>query len=105
VIPELGNFSLVLALSLAVLLSVLPMVGVYRNNQLLMTLSRPLSAGLWVFMLLSFGCLAYAFLDDDFSVRYVASNSNSLLPVYYKFTGVWGGQEGSLLLWVLMVAS
>ncbi len=104
-IPELGNFSLVLALSLALLLSVIPMVGVYQNNQLLMTLSRPLSAGLWVFMVLSFGCLAYAFLNDDFSVRYVASNSNSLLPVYYKFTGVWGGHEGSLLLWVLMVAT
>ncbi len=70
-----------------------------------MTLSRPLCTGVWVFMVISFGCLAYAFLDDDFSVAYVASNSNSLLPVYYKFTAVWGGHEGSLLLWVLMVAS
>ena len=104
-IPELGNFSLVLALSLSILLSVLPMVGVYRNNPLLMTLSRPLCAGIWVFMVVSFGCLAHAFLNDDFSVRYVASNSNSLLPWFYKFTGVWGGHEGSLLLWVLMVAS
>ncbi|MFZ8929081.1 MAG: heme lyase CcmF/NrfE family subunit [Pseudohongiellaceae bacterium] len=104
-IPELGNFSLVLALSLAVLLSVVPMIGVQKNNELLMTLSRPLCTGVWVFMVISFGCLAYAFLDDDFSVPYVASNSNSLLPVYYKFTAVWGGHEGSLLLWVLMVAS
>jgi len=104
-IPELGNFSLVLALSLAVLLSVVPMIGVQKNNELLMTLSRPLCTGVWVFMVISFGCLAYAFLDDDFSVAYVASNSNSLLPVYYKFTAVWGGHEGSLLLWVLMVAS
>jgi len=104
-IPELGNFSLVLALSLAVLLSVIPMVGVYKNSELMMTLSRPLCTGVWVFMVISFGCLAYAFLNDDFSVAYVASNSNSLLPVYYKFTAVWGGHEGSLLLWVLMVAS
>ena len=104
-IPELGNFSLVLALSLAVLLSVVPMIGVQKNNELLMTLSKPLCTGVWVFMVISFGCLAYAFLDDDFSVAYVASNSNSLLPVYYKFTAVWGGHEGSLLLWVLMVAS
>jgi len=104
-IPELGNFSLVLALSLAVLLSVIPMVGVYKNSELMMTLSRPLCTGVWVFMVISFGCLAYAFLNNDFSVAYVASNSNSLLPVYYKFTAVWGGHEGSLLLWVLMVAS
>ena len=104
-IPELGNFSLVLALSLAVLLSVIPMVGVYKNSELMMTLSRPLCTGVWVFMVISFGCLAYAFLNDDFSVAYVASNSNSLLPVCYKFTAVWGGHEGSLLLWVLMVAS
>jgi cytochrome c-type biogenesis protein CcmF len=104
-IPELGNFSLALGLSLAILLSVLPMVGVYRNNQLLMAMSRPLCTGVWVFMVFSFGCLAYAFLHDDFSVAYVARNSNTLLPEIYKFTAVWGGHEGSLLLWVLMVAS
>jgi cytochrome c-type biogenesis protein CcmF len=104
-IPELGNFSLALGLSLAILLSVLPMVGVYRNNQLLMAMSRPLCTGVWVFMVISFACLAYAFLHDDFSVAYVARNSNTLLPEIYKFTAVWGGHEGSLLLWVLMVAS
>jgi cytochrome c-type biogenesis protein CcmF len=104
-IPELGNFSLALGLSLAILLSVLPMVGVYRNNQLMMAMSRPLCTGVWVFMVISFGCLAYAFLNDDFSVAYVARNSNTLLPEIYKFTAVWGGHEGSLLLWVLMVAS
>ena len=104
-IPELGNFSLALGLSLAILLSVLPMVGVYRNNQLLMAMSRPLCTGVWVFMVISFACLAYAFLHDDFSVAYVARNSTTLLPEIYKFTAVWGGHEGSLLLWVLMVAS
>ena len=104
-IPELGNFSLALGLSLAILLSVLPMVGVCRNNQLLMAMSRPLCTGVWVFMVISFACLAYAFLHDDFSVAYVARNSNTLLPEIYKFTAIWGGHEGSLLLWVLMVAS
>src|SRR5690606_841632 len=53
----------------------------------------------------SFGCLAWAFLQDDFTVAYVANNSNSLLPVYYKFSAVWGAHEGSLLLWVLILAS
>ncbi|MEX2367570.1 MAG: heme lyase NrfEFG subunit NrfE, partial [Pseudohongiellaceae bacterium] len=77
-VPELGNFSLMLALSLATLLAVVPMVGAYTNNQLWMSLARPLSSGIWVFMLLSFACLAYAFLTDDFSVAYVSNNSNTL---------------------------
>tara|TARA_R110002110_G_scaffold89303_2_gene232658 strand:+ start:8304 stop:10307 length:2004 start_codon:yes stop_codon:yes gene_type:complete len=105
VIPELGNFSLILALCLATLMAVIPMSGAVSNNQLWMSLCRPLSSGIWVFMLLSFACLSYAFLTDDFSVSYVASNSNSLLPVRYKFSGVWGGHEGSMVLWILMLAS
>jgi len=105
VIPELGNFSLILACCLASLMAIIPMAGAVSNNQLWMSLARPLSSGIWVFMLLSFACLAYAFLNDDFSVNYVANNSNSLLPTRYKFTGVWGGHEGSLLLWVLILAS
>ena len=104
-IPELGNFAAMLALCLALLQSVLPLVGTFNGNRLWMALGRPLSAGIWVFMLLSFSCLAYAFLHDDFSVAYVARNSNTALPVYYKFAGVWGAHEGSLLLWVLILAS
>ncbi|MDT8399115.1 MAG: heme lyase CcmF/NrfE family subunit [Pseudomonadales bacterium] len=104
-VPELGNFALILALCLALLLSTLPMAGAYTGNTLWMSLSRSLSAGMWVFMVLSFGCLAYAFLHDDFTVAYVARNSNSFLPSYYKFTAVWGGHEGSLLLWVLILAT
>jgi cytochrome c-type biogenesis protein CcmF len=103
-IPELGNFAAMLALCLAVLQSVLPLAGAFTGNRLWMGLGRPLSAGLWVFMLLAFSCLAYAFLHDDFSVAYVARNSNTALPVYYKFAGVWGAHEGSLLLWVLILA-
>tara|TARA_R110000824_G_scaffold52692_4_gene146222 strand:+ start:154165 stop:156186 length:2022 start_codon:yes stop_codon:yes gene_type:complete len=105
VIPELGNFSLILAFCLASLMVVIPMAGAVQNNQLWMSLCRPLSSGIWVFMMLSFICLAYAFLNDDFSVNYVARNSNSLLPDRYKFTAIWGGHEGSLLLWVLILAS
>ncbi len=104
-IPELGNFSLILAFCLAILMAIIPMAGAVTNNQLWMSLCRPLSSGIWVFMVISFACLAYSFLQDDFSVNYVARNSNSLLPDRYKFTGVWGGHEGSLLLWVLILAS
>jgi cytochrome c-type biogenesis protein CcmF len=104
-IPELGNFALMLALGLALAQATLPLAGAFTRNVLWMGLGRPLSAGMWVFMLLSFSCLAYAFLHDDFSVAYVARNSNSALPVYYKFAAVWGAHEGSLLLWVLILAS
>jgi cytochrome c-type biogenesis protein CcmF len=84
---------------------IIPMAGVITNNQLWMSLGRSLSSGIWVFMVLSFICLAYAFLHDDFSVNYVANNSNSLLPSRYKFAAVWGGHEGSLLLWILILSS
>ena len=104
-IPELGNFAVMLALCLAVLQSVLPLAGTVTGNQLWMSLCLPLSSGIWVFIALSFACLAYAFLHDDFSVAYVARNSNSALPSYYKFAAVWGAHEGSLLLWVLILSS
>lgn len=104
-IPELGNFALMLALGLALAQATLPLAGAFTRNVLWMSLGRPLSAGIWVFLVLSFGCLAYAFLHDDFSVAYVARNSNTALPVYYKFAGVWGAHEGSLLLWVMILAS
>ena len=80
-IPELGNFALMLALGLALLQAALPLIGAASHNATWMALGRPLSAGLFVFLLLGFGCLAYAFLHDDFSVAYVARNSNTALPV------------------------
>jgi cytochrome c-type biogenesis protein CcmF len=104
-IPELGNFAAILALCLSLALTVVPMAGAFQRNELWMGMARPLTAGLWVFLLLSFACLAQAFLNDDFSVAYVARNSNSALPVYYKFAAVWGAHEGSLLLWVLILAT
>ncbi len=104
-IPELGHLALAIALALSLLQAVVPLVGTYRGNLTLMAYARPLAAGQFVFSVLSFACLTYAFVTDDFSVQYVANHSNSLLPVYYKVSAVWGGHEGSLLLWQLLLAS
>lgn len=103
-VPEFGNFALMLALGLSFALAVLPAVGVYRNNLLLMQSAGSLSAGLFTFILISFFCLLYAFLQDDFSVSYVANNSNSALPLQYKVSAIWGAHEGSFLLWTLIMA-
>ncbi|PNH89195.1 heme lyase NrfEFG subunit NrfE [Vibrio diazotrophicus] len=104
-IAEIGHFALIISLGLAVLLSLLPLVGASRNNTLLMNSARPLAWGMFSFLLLSFGILLWAFYTNDFTVKYVASNSNSLLPWYYRLTAVWGAHEGSLLLWVLIQAA
>ncbi len=104
-LPELGHFSLVLALFLACLMSIIPLLGVHKNNDLWMRSSRSLSTGFFAFIALSYVCLTYGFLTDDFSIQYVANNSNTLLPDRYKFSAVWGGHEGSLLLWVLILAT
>lgn len=103
-IPELGSFSLILALCLSVLLGTLPIAGAHTNNQIWMNLARPLAAGIFVFLGISISILAYAFVTDDFSVSFVALHSNTLLPMRYKLTAVWGGHEGSFLLWTFMLA-
>ena len=102
--PELGHFSLILSLCLYVCLMVVPLVGVYKNNTMLMASSRSLATGSFVFLLLSFFCLVQAFLQDDFTVKYVANHSTTLLPNVYKVSAVWGGHEGSLLLWALILS-
>ena len=102
--PELGQLALILALLLAVLLSVVPLAGSLTGRNNLQAFARPLASGVFVFVGLAFAVLTHAFVTDDFSVAYVANNSNSLLPWYYKFSAVWGGHEGSLLLWILMLA-
>ncbi|MBX2807346.1 MAG: heme lyase CcmF/NrfE family subunit [Cellvibrionaceae bacterium] len=104
-IPELGHIALIIALCLFVLLAVVPQYGFYTNNSLLMASSRSLASGGFVFLMLSFVCLIWAFLQDDFTVSYVANHSNSLLPTRYKVSAVWGGHEGSLLLWALILAA
>jgi len=102
-IPELGQLALLLALAVSLLLSVLPLWGAYRGNAAWMGLARPLARGLFVLVGAAFVALAASFVRNDFSVLYVASNSNSALPLAYRIAGVWGGHEGSLLLWVMML--
>ncbi|CAE6694518.1 heme lyase CcmF/NrfE family subunit [Candidatus Nitrotoga fabula] len=102
-IPEIGNFSLMLALAVALLLGILPIAGSMRGNQQLMAFARPAARTQLAFIAIAFGCLVYSFVNNDFSVKYVALHSNSLLPVQYRIAAVWGGHEGSLLLWMLML--
>src|SRR5271169_5667203 len=103
-IPELGHFSLIVALMLALVQGVLPIWGAARGNAVLMGVSRPVATGQFVFVAIAFCCLAYSFLNSDFSVLYVATNSNSQLPAHYRFAALWGGHEGSLLLWTFLLA-
>ena len=103
-IPEIGSFALIIALCLSVMLGTIPLVGAQRGNVLWMNLARPLAAGIFVFLGVALVILAYAFMTDDFSVQFVANHSNTLLPSRYKFTAVWGGHEGSFLLWTFMLA-
>ena len=102
-IPELGHFALIIALFLAIVLGVVPLIGAQRQNSQWMALARPLATGQFVFVAISFACLIYSFVTNDFSVQNVAANSNTKLPVYYKITASWGSHEGSLLLWILML--
>jgi len=102
-IPELGQLALILALLLAAAQCVLPILGAQLGNRALMNVARPAVAGQAVFVALAFAILTYAFLIQDFSVTYVAQNSNLRLPWYYRFSAVWGAHEGSLLLWVLIL--
>jgi cytochrome c-type biogenesis protein CcmF len=103
-IPELGHFALMLALCIALVQGVVPLVGAARNDARLMALARPAAQGQFVFVALAFGCLAWSFVHNDFSVVNVAANSNSSLPVQYRFAATWGSHEGSLLLWVFMLS-
>ena len=103
-IAELGHFSLILALCMAVILGILPIIGASRAISGWIAVARPAAFGQLLFMAISYGCLTYAFLTHDFSVAYVASNSNTALPVLYLVSGVWGAHEGSLLLWALILS-
>ena len=103
-IAELGNFVLAAALIVAVIQTVFPLLGAQFGIEPWVRIARPAVHAQAFLVLLAYVCLSYLFLNDDFSVRYVAVNSNSDLPIYYKFAAVWGGHEGSLLLWLLMLA-
>ena len=102
--PELGHAALIIALGFAVIQALVPMIGSFNGYSSWMRLGHSMALAQFVFMALSFACLANAFLTDDFSLRYVANNSNTLLPDRFKFSAVWGAHEGSLLLWALILA-
>ena len=103
-IPEIGNFALILALLLALTQGTLPIIGAARGIHSWMALARPVVQGQFVFVAIAFGCLAYSFVTSDFSVLNVAANSNTELPLQYRFAATWGSHEGSLLLWVFLLA-
>ncbi|WP_313087975.1 heme lyase CcmF/NrfE family subunit [Pseudomonas sp.] len=103
-IPELGHLAMILALCLAVVQGTLPLIGAWRGDRQWMGLAQPAAWGQFSFLAFAFACLTYAFVVDDFSVAYVAQNSNSALPWYYKFSAVWGAHEGSLLLWAFILS-
>jgi cytochrome c-type biogenesis protein CcmF len=103
-IPELGQLALALALCLALVQGTVPLIGAALGRADWMALARPAAAGQFVFVAIAFGTLVYAFLTDDFSVLFVFEHSNSALPVFYKATAAWGGHEGSMLLWIAVLA-
>ena len=104
-IPELGHFALILALCMAVVQTVVPLLGSASGNTRWIALARPSAVGHFSFLLVALLVLAHAFVQSDFSVAYVANNSNTRLPTIYKVTAIWGAHEGSLLLWVFMLGA
>jgi cytochrome c-type biogenesis protein CcmF len=103
VIPEIGQFALILAFCFAIVQGTLPLVGVWKNQPALSNLAIPAARAQFVFIIISFICLDYAFYANDFSVLYVATNSNSHLPLAFRLAALWGGHEGSMLLWVTIL--
>lgn len=101
-IPEIGHFSLILALLVAIAQGGLALTGAARGNAAWISFARPAAHVQFMLIVVSFICLTWAFITKDFSVAYVAQNSNSQLPLIYRIAAVWGGHEGSLLLWMLM---
>jgi cytochrome c-type biogenesis protein CcmF len=102
-IPELGQLALSLALVVALVQGVLPLAGAARGDAAWMSVARPAAQAQALLVAFAFGCLVQAFVANDFSVQYVAMNSNTALPLRYRVAGAWGGHEGSLLLWCLML--
>ncbi len=103
-IPEIGHFALILALLITLIQGVLPIAGAARGDRVWMAVARPAARGQAFFVTFAWLCLVYSFVNSDFSVLNVAQNSNSQLPLQYKVAASWGSHEGSLLLWVLMLA-
>jgi cytochrome c-type biogenesis protein CcmF len=102
--PELGIFALILAFVLSVSQAFFGLAGAWRGRPVWMAVARPAVSGQFVFVVVAFACLVYSFVNNDFSVLYVARNSNSQLPLFYKVAALWGAHEGSLLLWILILS-
>jgi cytochrome c-type biogenesis protein CcmF len=102
-IPEIGQFALIIALALALVQATLPLIGAARGIPQFVSLARPAAQAQFLFVATAFCCLAYSFITNDFSVLNVATNSNSQLPLHYRLAATWGSHEGSLLLWTFML--
>ena len=103
-IAELGHFALIMALGVAIVQAIFPIVGAARGDLVWMSLARPAARIQFVFMALAFAALTYAFLTNDFSVILVSQHSNTQLPTIYRLSAVWANHEGSLLLWAMTLA-
>ena len=103
-IPEIGQFALIIALLLALTQATLPLIGASRGNRPWIALAAPAGQAQFIFVTIAFCCLGYSFITNDFSVLNVATNSNSQLPLHYRLAATWGSHEGSLLLWTFMLA-
>jgi len=103
-IPELGHFALIIALAVAIVQSIVPLVGAAKNDASMMALARPAAFAQFLFVGFAYVVLTRAFVIHDFSVLYVAEHSNLSQPLLYRISGVWGSHEGSLLLWTLILS-
>jgi len=103
-IPEIGNLALAFGLALALIQFTVPLLGIVTNRWRMVLVAKPAAIAQFIFVSIAFVCLAYSFYINDFSVKYVASHSNSMLPTAYRLGATWGGHEGSLLLWVFILS-
>ena len=104
-IPEFGHYALILALCIAVIQGILPLVGAHQGRREWILLARPAAQTVFLLLAMAFVILAWSFYTNDFSVLYVAEHSNSQMPVIYRLGAVWGGHEGSLLLWIFLLST
>ena len=104
-IPELGHYALILALCVALIQGVLPLVGAHQGRHEWLILARPAAQTVFLLLAIAFLTLAWSFYVNDFSVLYIAEHSNSQMPVMYRLGAVWGGHEGSLLLWIFLLST
>ena len=104
-IPEFGHYALILALCIAIIQGILPLLGAHQGRREWILLARPAAQTVFLLLAIAFVILAWSFYTNDFSVLYVAEHSNSQMPVIYRLGAVWGGHEGSLLLWIFLLST